>query len=771
MAFGRQNTRGSDPGIPAGAPVLSLRIDLLAMNHRMTYQVNDAYESLSPMNRCTPSCSSGDDSSSLDGDGSDDSEGRAVSNEPSNGIPNDAYESLPPMDGDGSDDSEGRAASNELSNDIPNDAYESLSPTNHRTTSCPSGGDSSSLDGDNSDGSEFFSVNVDINVSDSDQITRASFAGEEFPILKQFNFEAIVKENSTLEDDILSNYHASTQEKTENHRETLSEMETSNSVSNEPANDLLQNDRVNELVKLSQKANKLELCQSRLDIETRCGRMAIMYNHLEISDWMDKELVRQIKLVMRDESRFLLDQWMSPVARRVYEMVQQQREHQTFIPHDFNIHNIEPNRIADITRIRRYSQNEEDIQLETIAIVQDIMSVWFQFPNHEDRWRIWVIDALTKVYSEKVLVLETTWNIFRYGTKQQVLQSHRRKLKPSRTSIEPFEVALRVHASVGSPETVTVIKYMSHILDVAFNDSIHEAARTITDNRDRLFSEYWRQSIAAYYGNIGSEGPTELQKLQIAHPERYSPFREQTPSRERMKGADGPFSQDRIKTIPGIFSAILWRAVSFRTPFALNEQTVFEDINEFEDLIAQIPDREYYCNMAAYGTPDAKRGAINAKIYWDSLNKSSWLEYCKSEDHTFKDTLDFFIRGNPKPYPHLGQIGAFQLVVDLTYSSRLHPTPDTECIATCIHTINSGSMNGIVYLRGITPLKKSGRTKASIQECKTTLDKVIAQMTSSMSDFQQQNITVDSMLAENALCKFYEAIHQGLLPGASLSNI
>ncbi|KAF8168939.1 hypothetical protein BJ912DRAFT_934062 [Pholiota molesta] len=127
--------------------------------------------------------------------------------------------------------------------------------------------------------------------------------------------------------------------------------------------------------------------------------------------------------------------------------------------------------------------------------------------------------------------------------------------------------------------------------------------------------------------------------------------------------------------------------------------------------------------MAAYGTPDAKRGAINAKIYWDSLNKSSWLEYCKSEDHTFKDTLDFFIRGNPKPYPHLGADWSFP----------------------------AGSRPHLYLSPGDYTTQKKCRTKASIQECKTTLDKVIAQMTSSMSDFQQQNITVDTIHKHSSL--------------------
>lgn len=80
-------------------------------------------------------------------------------------------------------------------------------------------------------------------------------------------------------------------------------------------------------------------------------------------------------------------------------------------------------------------------------------------------------------------------------------------------------------------------------------------------------------------------------------------------------------------------------------------------------------------------------------------------------------------------------------------------------------------MNAILYLRGTLPPKKTDRIKASVEDCKITINKVIDRMTASMSDFQQQNITVDNMLAENALCKFYVAIRKGLLSEASFNNI
>lgn len=132
--------------------------------------------------------------------------------------------------------------------------------------------------------------------------------------------------------------------------------------------------------------------------------------------------------------------------------------------------------------------------------------------------------------------------------------------------------------------------------------SLYKAVDAIVGTRQCLFVKFFQQSLAIHFGNI--KEPSKLQKAQISDPDQYSPFREHTPSCKRMKSVDDPFNKNTIPTIPGIFSAIIWQAITYRTPFAISEKAVFKHIDEWEMLTAQFNDQSYYCNTSAYGPLD-----------------------------------------------------------------------------------------------------------------------------------------------------------------------
>ncbi|KAF8170601.1 hypothetical protein BJ912DRAFT_1066516 [Pholiota molesta] len=470
---------------------------------------------------------------------------------------------------------------------------------------------------------------------------RIKAAREEFPILNQFNIESIIKEKSELEDDILTCYHAFQDALKSGHVQSQSTPSTNThdttlSVGNikelSSTKDVQSKRRINELVNLSRTACQLDIRQTKVDIETRSRRIDIMTAHLLISDWMDKTLVQEIKLVMDQQVNAMTDEWVTPVVRDVYDMVLHQREHQTFSPTRYNIVDVEPTRFAFIKRKPRYSQCTEDIRAESITIVQEIMSVWFKFTNHEDRWRTWIIDALVKSFGKQILVLHSTWRVFRCGSKHQLLQRHYRKLRPLRNNIKPFETALEAHPLAGSTEAITVLQHMYDTLKQAMTPdtesppteplgpddprrtrySLYKAVDAILAARQLLFRKFYNQSLAVRFGYVNK--PSELQQAQINDPERYSPFREHTPSRERMKGPDGPFNENVILTIPGIFSAIIWRAISYRTPFAMSEKATFLHIDQWKQLTAQFEDESYYCNTSAYGSSDPGRRGEKQKL-------------------------------------------------------------------------------------------------------------------------------------------------------------
>lgn len=122
----------------------------------------------------------------------------------------------------------------------------------------------------------------------------------------------------------------------------------------------------------------------------------------------------------------------------------------------------------------------------------------------------------------------------------------------------------------------------------------------------------------------------ELQALIKSDLDRYLPFRELAPSRQRVCKPEGPFDPEYITTKSGIFSALIFRGITFSAP------AVFEDHdNRFDDLrkwqlYADVPEKEHqkrFVNMRAYGAANKYRHPSAAVSYWaGSEALSHWLE-------------------------------------------------------------------------------------------------------------------------------------------------
>ncbi|KAF8191704.1 hypothetical protein BJ912DRAFT_925121 [Pholiota molesta] len=202
----------------------------------------------------------------------------------------------------------------------------------------------------------------------------------------------------------------------------------------------------------------------------------------------------------------------------------------------------------------------------------------------------------------------------------------------------------------------------------------------------------------------------------------------------------------------------------------MSEKATFLHIDQWKQLTAQFEDESYYCNTSAYGSSDPGRRGENAETYWDSLttlpdsmNTLPWIEYCQSTNHTFDDTIEFFIRPTSRPFPHLGSIGAYQLAADLTYSTSVHPMPDCHSIAKWIPMLDKMSTNAILYLTGE---KKYNHSNPSTEECESALRMVIQWMTALTTQPLQEFISLDGILAEKAMSTFFIAIDEGLIRSA-----
>jgi hypothetical protein len=106
------------------------------------------------------------------------------------------------------------------------------------------------------------------------------------------------------------------------------------------------------------------------------------------------------------------------------------------------------------------------------------------------------------------------------------------------------------------------------------------------------FVTYVRDAVTI---QLGLDAPTTYPKFAAAMrrtPDKYSPFRELAPSRVRCKGSDGPFIPELIWAKAGIFSATLWRGITYATELATEGPMIFLSRFDFmnkKTLVHEIP--------------------------------------------------------------------------------------------------------------------------------------------------------------------------------------
>lgn len=116
--------------------------------------------------------------------------------------------------------------------------------------------------------------------------------------------------------------------------------------------------------------------------------------------------------------------------------------------------------------------------------------------------------------------------------------------------------------------------------------------------------------------------------------DRRSPFREEATSRAIF--LDGvKTSSLSLATQAGFFSLLVFRGITFATPFLKAEKIVaFKDLADWMDITSKpratlslstpLEIERYFCNMAAYGSASPQRKTSNAVVFWVTAGR--WVD-------------------------------------------------------------------------------------------------------------------------------------------------
>ncbi|KAH6911644.1 hypothetical protein BKA70DRAFT_1423403 [Coprinopsis sp. MPI-PUGE-AT-0042] len=385
--------------------------------------------------------------------------------------------------------------------------------------------------------------------------------------------------------------------------------------------------------------------------------------------------------------------------------------------------------------------------------------------------RAWFVDSIAEYMGQEVLTLDLTWNMIRDFKPIYVLpREHAYSRLNDQSLLAPFVSALEAHPIItkGSREAQLYCLYCNLLNG---RTSPLEVIHPLL-NLSPAWPKFKRmlELSLEYLSNPAGTFQTGYQAKLKDEEDYYLPFRNDAISRRQSTSSKGPYSASTIRQVHGIFSAIVWRACTYRSGFARDVGMVFENWGDLDRSInSTIAQRggdmtrldTYFCKKDAYGQPAGRRSIEHASTYWKTLKELNW-EGFSSSNPTFTGCMQFFRppgKNLSKCFPQLGPLGSFMLVGDLAYAGVCQQPTDLEA-ATCIVENGMGSLAGLKLLGlgpdgGLKGQDQINAVKCGLQE--------LLEVTYPLLGTLGYTGEVNFVLLEHMLCKFQRALDQKLI--------
>lgn len=225
----------------------------------------------------------------------------------------------------------------------------------------------------------------------------------------------------------------------------------------------------------------------------------------------------------------------------------------------------------------------------------------------------------------------------------------------------------------------------------------------------------------------------------------FLPFRQLGPSKRiTLNDPNGPFCPTRLKTREGLFDALIFRLITQASPFLLQDKHVhFGSPSNFEEATVGL-DRSHYCKKNATGQHCRFLNIPYIQTYWD--NSAGWSDCINQPDFTF-ESLRLWLTGNQggkTRFFGMGNLVGWLLATDYVYAGLVE-MPEAREVGEIIYRINAGGRAGLKLL-GFDVSTKEG--------CADAMDRVWAKVCKCLTPSEVQQMGLDQITLEHALCKF-----------------
>ncbi|KAJ8072979.1 hypothetical protein PM082_019842 [Marasmius tenuissimus] len=348
-------------------------------------------------------------------------------------------------------------------------------------------------------------------------------------------------------------------------------------------------------------------------------------------------------------------------------------------------------------------RSSTDVNHLASKLMTRIVIQWFGLPpNDELLSKKMILQTIWQTFSHPaIFVLEPIYRVI-HGNLKELQRSTRRQSGKSWTITNLKNIVSNVKSVASNYGEA----YTAHL------DALHHARTSYTNtlNTPRSFSDptgntiqtkqppsanrltlddfvEWLRACAVLLTSDGT-GLSWLMEKIYDDTDAYFPLREYGCSRAWITAEDGPYKADVISTRIGLFCALVFHGVTFRTPAVTEHSGRFQGLDGWNTFKVQHCDRpeSWFCNVSAYGTSKG-RSTGHVKGLWD-----------------FSQVFMNFLEQDPKlsfcavvaklmTLPSWGILTAYLCAVDLVYAGVVEASEDD--VAWFVEEAGLGAQNGL----------------------------------------------------------------------------
>lgn len=523
----------------------------------------------------------------------------------------------------------------------------------------------------------------------------------------------------------------------------------------------------------------------------RFQRQCIMITNYGAWFWLDGRVIDKCKEILSGSEG---ERWLSQLVNDVKRIRSLRLEKKEFKPANYGL-SIEGRGFQYYMPSSRipWDINEEENNNKIISTTVRIIQHWLSFPTGkeatEGRRKAWFVHVVKRWLGDDVLLLNQTWAAY-VQTKRNMFTAIDSNNPSLFECAAPFEQAAKTHplcdeqseehklmkrtsqllASMrrGEQTTLQIAPQGNAILPA--ND-ILDGIQYVMDEKAAKFVTYVKEMLALDCTGIHMmDSPTPLQLAVANSPDKLMPFRESTPGGKRAFGVEGPFSSKSIATKEGLFSALIWRGITFGTRFSVEQPMIFRSIEEWHTKLLDLEDRSlpshYFCDQKAYGLTNPNRGIQHADSYWNAAGVLFASTLSQEGPAPFLPAFKRFMSDKikPKVLPQFGPQGCYMLAADYARAGLLS-MPSFDELGEIIRYVNGGAAAGLEILGLIQPRARHMRRNAvpDARECREGVRKVEALLLEGMTAEELTQRTFDPVTIETLLFTYSKQEIQSLL--------